>query len=342
MGMNALYFDKHGGPEVLKYGELPIPDDKEGHCLIRVDACALNRLDSWVLQGWPNLKLDFPHIGGSDIAGTVVSGNTKWIEGERIVVDPGINLKQDRFTDSGEDSLSPNYRIIGEHIPGGLAEYVSVPIENLRKAPLGFTTEESAAPLLVGLTAYRMLVHRAKLQKGERVLIIGSGGGVNSMAIQMSNYLGGIVHVVCGGVKKSKNAMNLGARYTIDYLSEPDWDKHLKIQNEGGGYDVIIDNVGAKTWSKSLKLASQGGRIVTVGNTTGPIAETDIRYIFVKQLSILGSTMGSHDDFDKVLELLNKKAIRPVIDSIISLSDGKNAYERMNSGKHFGKIVIKP
>ena len=177
---------------------------------------------------------------------------------------------------------------------------------------------------------------------GERVLVVGSGGGVNSMAIQLAGYLGGIVHAVCGGVKKSKKAMSMGARYTVDYLSEPEWDKHLKIQNEGEGYDVIIDNVGAKTWSKSLKLASQGGRIVTVGNTTGPIAETDIRYIFVKQLSILGSTMGSHDDFDKILELINKKAVEPVIDSVLPLSEGKNAYERMKSGNHFGKIVVKP
>ena len=340
--MNALYFNKHGDSNVLKYGELPIPDVKEGYCLVRVDACALNRLDLWVLQGWPNLDLKFPHIGGSDIAGTVISGNTKWSEGEKVVIDPGINTKQDRFTERGEDSLSPGYRVIGEHIPGGFGEYVSVPIENLRKAPSGFTSDESASTLLVGLTAYRMLVHRVNLRAGERVLVIGSGGGVNSIAIQLAKHLGGIVHAVCGGVKKCKTAMNLGARYTVDYFAEPDWERHLKIQNAGEGYDVIIDNVGAKTWSKSLKLASQGGRIVTVGNTTGPIAETDIRYIFVKQLSILGSTMGSHDDFDKVLELLNKKAILPVIDSIISLSDGKNAYERMNSGKHFGKIVIKP
>lgn len=342
MGMNALYFNKHGDSNVLKYGELPIPDVKEGYCLVRVDACALNRLDLWVLRGWPNLDLKFPHIGGSDIAGTVISGNTKWSEGEKVVIDPGINTKQDRFTERGEDSLSPGYRIIGEHIPGGFAEYVSVPIENLRKAPSGFTSEESASALLVGLTAYRMLVHRAKLRAGERVLVIGSGGGVNSLAIQLAKHLGGTVHAVCGGVKKCKTAMKLGARYTVDYIAEPEWEKHLKIQNEGEGYDVIIDNVGAKTWSKSLKLASQGGRIVTVGNTTGPIAETDIRYIFVKQLSILGSTMGSHEDFDKVLELLTKKAIRPVIDSVFPLSEGKNAYERMNTGEHFGKIVIKP
>ena len=176
--MKALYFEEHGEREVLQYGDLPNLVNKENHVLIKVEACALNHLDVWIRKGWPGLNLEMPHIGGSDVSGIVVEGKGSWKEGDKVVVDPGISSTEDSWTEKGLDSMSPGYKILGEHISGGCAEYVSVPVENVHKRPESLTASQAAAPLLAGLTAYRMLVTRAKIQKGDNVLVMGSGGGV--------------------------------------------------------------------------------------------------------------------------------------------------------------------
>ncbi|HJN32057.1 MAG: zinc-binding dehydrogenase [Candidatus Poseidoniia archaeon] len=340
--MKALYFEEHGERDVLQYGDLPDLQNKEGHVLIKVEACALNHLDIWSRKGWPGLNLEMPHIGGSDVSGTVVEGNGNWKEGDKVVVDPGISTKQDSWTEKGLDSMSPGYRILGEHISGGCAEYVSVPAENIHKRPEGMTASQAAAPLLVGLTAYRMLVIRASIQKGDNVLVMGSGGGVNSLSIQIAKHFGADVHVVAGGSEKKAKAEDLGASFVVDYKANPDWHKELFPAIGRKGYDIVVDNVGKPTWSRSIKLAGIGGRIVTVGNTKGPIAETDIRYIFSKQLSILGSTMGSHSDFAELLKLLESGSIKPVIDCEIPLSDGAKGHQILEEGTMFGKVVIVP
>ena len=174
--MKALYFEEHGEREVLQYGDLPNLVNKENHVLIKVEACALNHLDVWIRKGWPGLNLEMPHIGGSDVSGIVVEGKGSWKEGDKVVVDPGISSTEDSWTEKGLDSMSPGYKILGEHISGGCAEYVSVPVENVHKRPESLTASQAAAPLLAGLTAYRMLVTRAKIQKGDNVLVMGSTG----------------------------------------------------------------------------------------------------------------------------------------------------------------------
>jgi NADPH:quinone reductase-like Zn-dependent oxidoreductase len=340
--MKALYFEKHGKREVLQYGDLPDLVTKEKHVLIKVEACALNHLDVWIRMGWPGLKLNLPHIGGSDVSGTVVEGSGEWKSGDKVVVDPGITTQQDIWTEKGLDSMSPGYRILGEHISGGCAEYVSVPVENVHKRPDGLTASEAASPLLAGLTAYRMLVKRAEIQEGDNVLIMGSGGGVNSLSIQMAKHFGATVHVVAGGSEKKFKAEDLGASFVVDYKINPDWHKELFPVIGRKGYDIVVDNVGKPTWSRSIQLAGIGGRIVTVGNTKGPIAETDIRHVFSKQLSILGSTMGSHSDFAELLKLLDSGAIKPVIDCEIPLSDGARGHQILEEGTMFGKVVIIP
>ena len=340
--MKALYFEEHGEREVLQYGDLPNLVNKENHVLIKVEACALNHLDVWIRKGWPGLNLEMPHIGGSDVSGIVVEGKGSWKDGDKVVVDPGISSIEDSWTEKGLDSMSPGYKILGEHISGGCAEYVSVPVENVHKRPEALTASQAAAPLLAGLTAYRMLVNRAGIQKGDNVLVMGAGGGVNSLSIQIAKHFGAEVHVVAGGAEKKSKAEDLGASFVVDYKANEDWHKELFPVIGRKGYDIVVDNVGKPTWSRSIKLAGMGGRIVTVGNTKGPIAETDIRYLFAKQLSILGSTMGSHAEFAELLKLMDSGAIKPVIDCEIPLSEGISGHEILEEGTMFGKVVLIP
>ncbi len=340
--MRALHFEAHGERDVLQFGDVPDPEVPDGWALLKVEACALNHLDIWVRRGWPGLKLEMPHVGGSDVAGTLVTDAGDWQAGDAVVVDPGISTRHDEWTERGDDSMSPGYRVLGEHLRGGCAEFVAVPLANLHSRPAGLTAAQAAAPLLVGLTAWRMLVHRARLQPGERLLVVGAGGGVNSTAIQLGRHLGAEVHVVAGGDAKAQRAAELGAVHVVDYRADAAWHKPLLAATERRGYDVIVDNVGCATWKQSLRLAGIGGRIVTVGNTSGPLAETDIRFIFSRQLSILGSTMGSHTDFAAVLELLAQGALEPLIHCELPLSEGARGHEILERGEMFGKVVLLP
>jgi NADPH:quinone reductase-like Zn-dependent oxidoreductase len=343
--MKALFFSEHGGMDVLRYGEVPTPEPGPGEVLVKVSACALNHLDVWVRRGWPGLKLPMPHWCGADVAGEVAGlgpGVAGWETGRRVVIDPGISTRQDEYTRRGADSLSPGYRILGEHIRGGAAEYVCVPAENLAEIPHGIDDTEAAAPLLVTLTAWRMLIRQARLRAGESVLIVGAGGGVNSMAIQVAKLAGAKVFVVAGDGEKARRAVGLGADEVIDRSRIPAWDGELYQRTGRRGVDVVVDNVGRATLQTSLRAAARGGRIVVVGNTSGPEVQMDLRYVFGKQLSIIGSTMGSHQDFRDVLALLWIGRLKPVIHRILPLSEGAVAYGIMERGEHFGKIVLIP
>jgi len=342
--MKALYFDKHGELDVVKYGDVPDPKPGLGEVLIRVHACALNFLDIWVRRGWPGLKLEMPHWCGADVAGEIAElgeNVSDWQVGQRVVVDPGVNLVEDEYTRRGEDSVSPGYHILGEHRRGGAAEYLTVPASNLAVIPDNIDYPEAAAPLLVGLTAWRMLMHQARLRAGESVLVVGAGGGVNSMAIQMARLAGATVYVVAGNPEKSERAQQLGADVVLD-RSQVDWGKEIFKLTSRRGVDVVVDNVGQATITKSMQAVARGGRIVIVGNTSGPQAEIDIRFIFGKQISLIGSTMGSHQDFRDVIDLLWAGKIKPVIHRVMPLSEGCDAYKMMEEGRHFGKILLAP
>ena len=270
--------------------------------------------------------------------GENVSG---WQVGQRVVVDPGVNLVEDEYTRCGEDSVSPGYHILGEHRRGGAAEYLAIAASNLAVIPDNIDYADAAAPLLVGLTAWRMLVRRAGLRAGESVLVVGAGGGVNSIAIQIAKLAGATVYVVAGNSEKSERAQQLGADVVLD-RSQVDWVKEIFKLTARRGVDVVVDNVGKATIAKSMQAVARGGRIVIVGNTSGPQAEIDIRFIFGKQISLIGSTMGSHQDFREVLDLLWAGKIKPVIHRVMPLSEGCDAYKIMEAGKHFGKIVLTP
>lgn len=342
--MKALFFDEHGGPEVLRHGDVPDPKPGPGEVLLEVKACALNHLDIWVRRGWPGLKLPMPHWGGSDVAGVVRalgSGVKGWAVGRRVLVDPGISIVSDEHTRRGEDSVSPGYHILGEHCRGGLAELVAVPAANLLPMSEGMDFPEAAAPLLVTLTAWRMLIHRGKLKAGEAVLVVGAGGGANSMAIQIARLAGATVFVVASNEEKAERALELGAHTVID-RSRTDWSREIQKLTGGRGVDLVVDNVGAATLNASIKAVARGGRIVIVGNTSGPRVEIDIRYIFSKQISLIGSTMGSHQDFRQIAALLEEKRLRPVIDRVMPLGEGHKAFGVMERGDQFGKIVLIP
>ncbi len=342
--MKALHFNEHGELDVLRFGDVADPKPGINKVLIRVRACALNHLDIWVRRGWPGLKLEMPHWCGADVAGEIAAlgdNITGWEIGQKVVVDPGISTAEDAYTRRGEDSLSPGYQILGEHVRGGAAEFVMVPVQNLHPMPENLDFPTAAAPLLVCLTAWRMLIHQARIKAGERVLIVGAGGGVNSMAVQIAKLAGATVYVVAGNSDKAKRAEALGADEVID-RSQADWTREIYRRTNKQGVDIVVDNVGSATLSKSMMAAARGGRIVIVGNTTGPQAEIDIRFIFGKQISLIGSTMGSHQDFRDVTALLWSGKLKPVIDRVMPLSDGIEAYRMMENGEQFGKIVLTP
>ena len=342
--MKALYFEEHGNVDVVRYGNVPDPVTGPDDAVVRVRACALNHLDIWVRRGWPGLKLEMPHWCGADVAGDIaeigrnVSG---WKVGQPVVVDPGISLIDDEHTRRGEDSVSPGYHVLGEHTRGGAAEYLAVPAANLAPMPEGWEYPDAAAPLLVGLTAWRMLIHRARLKAGETVLVIGSGGGVNSITVQIAKLAGAKVFVVAGNPQKAKRAKDLGADEVFD-RSSVDWSKEVYRLTKKRGVDIVVDNVGKATLAKSMMAVARGGRIVIVGNTSGPQTEIDIRFIFGKQISLIGSTMGSHQDFRDILELTKSGRLKPVIDRVMPLSEGKEAYGLMERGEIFGKLVLTP
>jgi NADPH:quinone reductase-like Zn-dependent oxidoreductase len=345
--MKALFFNEHGGPEVMQYGDLPNRQPGPGEALVQVKAVALNHLDLWVRRGGPAFeRLPKPHVGGADVAGTVVgygpqASATSSEVGTRVVIDPGVVTGEDEWTRRGEDSLSPNYHILGEEAWGGCAEYVTVPAANLLPIPDSLGFPEAAAPSLVFLTAWRMLVKRGQVKAGETVAIVGAGGGVNSAAIQICKYLGATVYAITSTPDKMEKAKQLGADHVLNYKAE-DWSKAVFMATGKRGVDVVVDNVGQATWTQSIRALARGGRLVNVGGTGGPLVEMDLRLVFRKQISLLGSTMGSHQDFRDVMSLIWLGTFKPVIDRVMPLAEGRAAHELLERGEQFGKVVLVP
>ncbi|MBX7143813.1 MAG: zinc-binding dehydrogenase [Oligoflexia bacterium] len=342
--MKAIFFENHGEIDVLKYADLPDPSPGPGEALIRVRAVALNHLDIWVRRGWKGLVLDMPHITGSDIAGEIVKVNapSQWTPGTRVIVNPGVVTSEDEWTRSGEASVSPGYKILGEQMRGGMAEYAVVPISNVFKTPDSLKDEEACAPLLVGTTCWRMLLHRAQLKPGQSVLVVGAGGGVNSLSIQLCHAMGATVYVLAGSKEKMEKALELGADHVLNYQEKSNWAVEVLKLTKGRGVDVVVDNVGAKTMAYSLRAVARGGKIVTVGSTSGYDIALDNRLLFTKQISLIGSTMGNAQDFIDVMEFMLKHNIKPVIDQVAPLKDGIKIIRYLEEGRQFGKLVLKP
>jgi NADPH:quinone reductase-like Zn-dependent oxidoreductase len=339
--MKAIYFSEHGGAEVLQYGELPTPEAKPGEVLVRLEAAALNHVDLLVRKGIPGLEPPLPHILGSDGAGVVASlgeGVESWETGQRVVINGNICLEEDEFTRAGQENLCDSWELLGETIHGTYAQYVSVPAGNLVEIPNGFSAKAAAASALVYLTAWHSLVVRGNLQAGESVLVVGSSGGVNSASIQVAKHIGAKVIAVGSNPEKLAFAESLGADELID-RSKEDWSKAAYKLTEKRGVDAVVDNVGS-TFPLSMRAVRKGGRILNVGRTGGSQVEIDVRYIFGKQISIIGSTMGTRKDFAKVMKLVFDGSLETIMDKSFPLENAMEAHERLEAGKQLGKITL--
>lgn len=341
--MKAIVFDQHGSPDVLRYQDVPRPEPGSGEVLVRLRAAALNRLDQWVREGWPGLKLTYPHISGADGAGeveTVGEGVSEFTLSDRVVIDANIGCGVCNACLAGRDNLCSDWHLLGETIHGTLAEYVVVPACNLLKIPDSIEYGQAAAASLVFLTAWHSLITRGQLQAGETVLVVGASGGVNTASIQIAKLAGATVLVVGANAGKLALAESLGADLLIDRSKEEDWSKAVFLATNREGVDVVVDNVGNGTMPWSMRAAAKGGRILTVGNTGGPIFEIDNRYVFGKHLSIIGSTMSPIEDFRTVMGLIFNGKLKAVIDRHYPLQDAAEAQRRLEAGEQLGKIVL--
>ncbi len=340
--MKAAIFHEHGGPDVIQVDDIPVPEPVSGEVRIRVRASSLNHLDLWVRRGLP-IEIPMPHIGGSDIAGevdAVGSGVEGVAPGTRVAVDPSLDWEWYEGVRRGSDLPNPRFRVLGEHTQGGFAEYAVVPARNLLQLPEEVSFRTAAAAGLVSVTAWRGLMTRGTLRAGERVLITGGSGGVSTMAVQMARQAGAHVFVLTSGAESCRRLEELGAHVTLDRLTgEP---KELIREATGArGVDLVLDSVGEVLWGTLIRALAPGGRLVTYGATTGPKPALDLRHVFWKQLSILGTTMGSPAEFRAAMERVFEGAVRPVIHSEVSLDEVRRAHELLEEGNVFGKVVVR-
>jgi zinc-binding alcohol dehydrogenase/oxidoreductase len=334
--MQAIVLRELGGPEKLQLESMPNPTLGPEEVLIRLKAAALNHRDVWIRTGrYAGIKL--PIILGSDGAGEIVdigTGTDRSLLGQDVVIYPAMNW--------GGDPRAPaaNFKILGLPDNGTYAELIAMPAAQVFTKPESISFEEAAAVPLALLTAYRALVTRAQLQAGETCLITGIGGGVSSFVLQLAVALGARVLVTSSSDAKLEEARKMGATGGANYRTQ-DWGKEILGLCNERGLQVVIDSAGGETFEKALDLVSPGGRVVTYGATTGPVRQLEVRRIFWKQLNVLGSTMGTAQEFEAALKFYEAKRLRPVIDQVLPLSAASAAHRRMEEGGQFGKIVLK-
>lgn len=341
--MRAGVITGHGGPEVVAYVEdLPIPSPPPGHVRVRIKAAALNRLDLFVRLGWPGLKLQFPHIVCADGAGVVDAigdGVRRFAVGDPVCIDPTIVEPDDPALMTGLENQT-RIHILGEGIPGVAAEYVVLPQRNLHKMPPDFDFVGAAAAGLVYVTAWHSLMTRGGLRVGETVLIVGAGGGVNTASIQIAKLAGATVYVVGSNAEKCRQAQALGADIVINREQEPNWSKAIYQMTNRRGVDVVVDNVGRATFNDSIRATRIGGRILVVGGTSGYEVNLPINQVFARQISIIGSTMGPHQDYVKVMDLIFDGKLKPVVGATLPLKEIGRAMDMLLNFEAFGKIVL--
>jgi NADPH:quinone reductase-like Zn-dependent oxidoreductase len=342
--MKAVIFSQHGGPEVLKYTEGPDPQIKANEVLVEVRACALNHLDVWVRAGLPGIKIPLPHILGDDVAGVVREAGelVTWTKpGDEVMVQPGVSCGHCVECLAGRDNMCDEYDMIGYRRDGGYAELLSVPGVNVIPKPGNLSWPEAAALPLVTLTAWHMLVTQARVQPGEDVLVHAAGSGVGSLGIQIAKLRGARVIATASSDEKLTKARELGADETVNYTRD-DWPKEVKKLTNGRGVDVVFEHTGAATWPGSIVSLKKGGRLVTCGATSGYDARTDLRQVFYRHLTILGSMMGSKAELLSAMNFIGTGQIRAVVDRTLPLAEARKAHELMEDRAQFGKLVLMP
>lgn len=341
--MKAAVFSELGGPEVVRIDQVDVPEPGPGEARIAVRASSMNYLDLWVRRGLP-IETTMPHIGGSDVAGTVdaVGPGAEHVPvGTRVVVDPSLGYEWYGGAAQGPSFPRAPFRILGEHTQGGFAEYALAPARNLLEIPANVDFETAAAAGLVTVTAWRGIVTRAAVKAGERVLITGASGGVATMAIQIARLAGARVYAVTSGPRNCERALELGADVVYDRL-DVDFASAVWNDTNREGVDVVFDSVGHAVWRGCLKALRNGGRLVTYGATTGAKADTDIRLVFWKQLAILGTVMGDPHEFRTAMSLVFERVVSPVVDRVLPLEEAREAHELLEAGEVFGKLVLTP
>jgi NADPH:quinone reductase-like Zn-dependent oxidoreductase len=340
--MKAIVFHQHGGPEVLKYADAPEPALRANDVLVRVKACALNHLDLWVRRGLPNVPLPLPHIPGSDVAGEIakIGADVTAIRvGQKVVLAPLVSCGKCPACLGGLDNRCRQASNLGYMIDGGCAEFVRAPEVNCLAYPEDLTWEEAAAIPLVFQTAWHMLITRAELQPGEDVLILGAGSGVGSAAIQIAKFFGARVLTTAGSEEKLAKAKELGADHLINYKTQKIRDEVRRITDKRG-VDVVVEHVGTATWDDSLSSLASTGRLVTCGATTGYDGKVDLRFLFSRQLSLLGSYMGTKSELHRVMKLVAAGKLKPVVDRVFPLAEAAAAHAYLESSSQFGKVVL--
>ncbi|MFL5556132.1 MAG: zinc-binding dehydrogenase [Gemmatimonadaceae bacterium] len=346
--MRGLTISAHGGLDQIEYRtDLPKPEPKRGEIRVRVRAAALNHLDLFVVGGLPGVKITPRWVLGADATGVIdavgdlsgVSDNNLKI-GDTVIINPGLSDRTCEYCQSGEHSLCVNFKLLGEHIPGTIAEYIVVPAQNARSIPRDKPIEQAAAFTLSTLTAWRMIITRARVRKSDNVLIWGIGGGVALAALEIVRMIGATTWVTSHSDEKLALARGLGAENVLNYTNT-DVGKEIRARTGKRGVDVVFDTVGEASWSQSLGALGRRGRLVTCGATSGPIVQMDVRRLFWNQWDIMGSTMGNDAEFDAVTNEYRAGRLTPLVDSVFDISQGRQAFERLQSGQQFGKIVVR-
>lgn len=341
--MKVIRFHEHGGPEVLKLEEIPEPKIAEHEVLVRVKACALNHLDLWLRKGLPGVKVPLPHIPGCDITGEVAAVGKlcrRVKVGERVVVSPGVSCGQCPPCLRGQDNLCPSYQIIGGYgLDGGCAEFLKVPEVNLLPLPRGLDLVQAAAVPLTFLTAWNMLVTLGDIRAGMTVLVMGAGSGVGVAALQIAKLHGATVIATAGTDEKLEKAKALGADEGINYQRQ-EIAQEVKRLTDRKGVDLIFEHVGGETWKQLIPVLAPGGTLVTCGATSGPTAETDIRYLFMRQLRIQGAFMGSKGDLPTIMRFVEAGKLKPVVDRVLPFPEAVQAHRILESREQFGKVVL--
>lgn len=341
--MKAAFLTGHGGNEVVAVGERPMPQPGPGELSVRLHAATVNRVDLYMRDSGAGITHTLPQILGLDGAGVVDAvgdGVAGWSPGQPLVLHPGLACGHCEFCRRGEDVLCTDYRLLGEHRDGTFAEYVCLPARNAFVLPRGMDFAAAAALGVNHLTAWRMLFTRARLQPWETVLIFGIGGGVSLAALQLARAIGARTIVTSRDAAKLERALALGADHAVDGAAQ-DVAKAALALTGGRGVDVVVENVGAAVWPQALKSLVRGGRIVTCGATTGDQPGADLRRLFIRQLQVLGSTLGTHAEFADLLRFVEHHRLQPVIDSTYPLDEVPAALSRLESGRQFGKVAIR-
>jgi NADPH:quinone reductase-like Zn-dependent oxidoreductase len=340
--MKAICFKEHGGPDVLTYCDFEEPTAVRGHVVVDVEAASINHLDLFVRRGMPGVKIPLPHIPGSDAAGVVsaVGEDVAGLSvGDRVLMNPSVSCGHCSFCVRGDASLCETYRLIGETTQGTCCERIAIPARNAIRIPHSLSFTDAASIPLVFLTAWRMLISRGHVSPGEDVLILGASAGVGVAAIQIAKVAGARVFAAASSDEKLELCRELGADVLINYTAE-DFVKRVRSETGKRGVDVTVDYIGKDTWVKSLRSLVGGGRLLTCGATTGYDPQTDLRHVFYRQLEVIGSTMGGHNDLMKPLKLILEGRMRPVVGAVFDLQDTAEAHRMMEERRALGKIVI--